>query len=311
MPQAIPAIISAGAGAIMSRKAAKAQKSAEQGQLDAAEQSRQRIEDLSQMTPEELEREYENFQMAKQQQATLSERAGKTGEYLLRDTGGISQQYMDITGREQGLTGEQLFREQGDINKALMEQVLAETRDPGAFYQSTLEPELKLMSDYINRQAQGRGLIRSGLPIEAMGRAGVELAVKEAQARLNARQNALANASTLANRFGGLQDTARGRGYDVMTQGIGARENALQALSSFYQQQAGTSAAARNRMAGGGQAGGNLYMQSANPVYTARAESAGQAAGQWGNLLSESIQGILNRPQSTIHKPVNKSEVWT
>src|SRR3990167_1992228 len=50
------------------------------------------------------------------------------------------------------------------------------------------EQELSLLQDQINRQAAQRGLATSGLPIEQLGRAGGELAVRRAQEREGIRR---------------------------------------------------------------------------------------------------------------------------
>lgn len=132
---------------------------------------------------------------------------------------------------------EQYFYEAGDIGKELYGQVLAETKDPYAYYQSTLDPQLQLAEDYINRRAQERGLLRSGIPIENMGRAGVELAIKEANARMQARAQALERANIMA---GTVQET----GLNALQRGAGlseylntnASEN-LMKLANLYQAQ--------------------------------------------------------------------------
>jgi len=50
------------------------------------------------------------------------------------------------------------------------------------------QQELDLLQDQINRQAAQRGLATSGIPIEQLGRAGVELAVRKAQEREGIRR---------------------------------------------------------------------------------------------------------------------------
>lgn len=116
-----------------------------------------------------------------------------------QDIANISRYLMGIGSAPSGylLPTEQFLRAGGDLGRTLYEQTLTEARDPYAYYESTLQPQLELTEDYINRQAQRRGLLRSGLPIEQMGRAGVELAIREAEARRQARADALARAAGL------------------------------------------------------------------------------------------------------------------
>lgn len=94
---------------------------------------------------------------------------------------------------------QQYLSQTGELGKNMYEQILSELVDPSKYYESTLLPELQIAEDYINRQAQGRGLLKSGIPIEEMGRAGVELAVKEAQNRMAVRSQAQQKAAALSD----------------------------------------------------------------------------------------------------------------
>lgn len=192
-------------------------------------------------------------------------------------TGALGQ-----VGYERALAGaqrtptEQYLYETGDVGKSLYDQILAETQDPYAYYTSTLEPQLQLAEDYINRQAQSKGLIRSGIPIEQMGRAGVDLAIKEAESRMAAREKALSRAGTLA---GGIQTT----GQTAMTTGqtladrlAAERQAALTRSAGLTEYMQGTQA---NRMADLG----NLYGQQQQFGLQGMGRQAGaaQAAGQY------------------------------
>src|SRR3990167_6330195 len=77
-------------------------------------------------------------------------------------------------------------------------QTLRGVQDPYQAYESQLQPSLRATEDYINRAYQQRGLLRSGLPIEQMGRAGVELSIREAQDRMNFRGQELARGGELS-----------------------------------------------------------------------------------------------------------------
>ena len=155
--------------------------------------------------------------------ATMYERGAGTPEEMEQyrgsfDLGNVIKQLqlyqMGIGQAPQGYIDptQQYLRETGELGQTLYGQTLAEAKDPYAYYESTLQPQLQLTEDYINRQAQGRGLIRSGIPIEQMGRAGVELAIREAEGRQNARANALQRAAGLTEYMGG---TARNRLTDL------------------------------------------------------------------------------------------------
>lgn len=127
---------------------------------------------------------------------------------------------------------EQFLREGGELGDVLYQQTLTEAKDPYAYYESDLQPQLELTQDFINRQAQNRGLIRSGIPIEQMGRAGVELAIREAEARRRARTDALSRAAGLTEHIGGTQ------------------RNRITDLSNLYGQQQQFGLSALNRQAG-------------------------------------------------------------
>lgn len=60
--------------------------------------------------------------------------------------------------------------------------------------------ELALLQDQINRQANARGLATSGIPIEQLGRAGIELAVRKASERENIRRTREADVLDLMTR---------------------------------------------------------------------------------------------------------------
>lgn len=140
------------------------------------------------MTPEEEAQYQRSFQL------------GNTIEQLLKYQQGLGEAptgYMDSTG--------QYLQQTGKVGQGLYDQVLKGIQDPDALYKSTLDPQLRLASDFINNQYNTRGLMGSGLNIEQMGRAGAELAVNEANARMTNRQNQILNASSLAGNIYGVQ----------------------------------------------------------------------------------------------------------
>lgn len=130
-----------------------------------------------------------------------------------------------------------------DLNKALYGQILSQVQNPEQYYMNTLQPELQQAQDTINSYYQKRGLLNSGLAIEGMGRAGVDLAIKQAQNKMNFRQQALQNAQTLSQ--------------NIYEMGQGGLTN----LSNLYttQQQAGQNALSRQASAATQAAGYQAY----------------------------------------------------
>jgi hypothetical protein len=204
---------------------------------------------------------------------------------------------------------EQYLYETGDIGKTLYGQILAEAQDPYGLYESTLQPQLQLAEDYINRRAQERGLLRSGIPIEQMGRAGAELAIREAAGRMNARANALQRAvnlgtdirtsgiealqtaSNLANFIAAERQAAleRAAGLTQYTQGL--QGNRLANLANLYSQQQQYGLQAMNRQAGQAQAAGQY---AAYPYQAQLGDIYGRKAAMYA-LPGQAIQtaGLL------------------
>lgn len=176
---------------------------------------------------------------------------------------------------------QQLQRGGGELGSLLYSQITDELKDPYKFYQSTLEPELALTQDTINREYQRRGLIRSGLGIEAMGRAGTELAVRSALARQQARAQALA------------------RGGSLLEYGQGVQGQNLANLSNLYGTQRGYSQTARNRQAG-------VATQAAQYAAYPYQYALGQSGGDFGGLgagLGMLAGGLLAVPTGGVSIP--------
>jgi hypothetical protein len=168
-------------------------------------------------------------------QATPEETAQYQGSF---DIGKLLQQIMQY---QQGMgqapqgymTGEQQYQRQtGPLGQAYYNQTLQGVQDPYKAYESQLQPALQLASQQINQGAAQRGLLRSGIPIEQMGRAGVDLAIKEAQDRMNFRG----------------QELARGGELTQYSQGLGQQN--LTNLSNLYGQQQQFGLNAMGRQAG-------------------------------------------------------------
>lgn len=89
----------------------------------------------------------------------------------------------------------------GEIATGLVERA----RTPDEFFQSTLDEQLEQARDIVGTRFARRGLVGSGLELEGLGRAGVDLALQEAQAREEFRQQQLANFGQLFNVSQGLR----------------------------------------------------------------------------------------------------------
>ncbi len=147
-------------------------------------------------------------------------------------------------------SGEQQLQNQGQLGQSLYSQILSQTQNPDAYYQSTLAPDLQQAQDTINTYYQKRGLLNSGLAIESMGRAGVDLAIKDAQARMASRQQALNNGLQLSQYAGNmgqtnlsnlanLYSTQQNAGLGSLSRQAGAANNAAQYQAYPYQAQLG------------------------------------------------------------------------
>ena len=240
---------------------------AEQGIQEAGETAYQR----GKMTPEEESQYKGSFNLGDIIQQILQYQMG---------VGEAPSGYLDPT--------QAFLKEGGELGQTLYGQTLQEAKDPYAYYESTLQPQLQLTQDAINREYQNRGLIRSGLGIEAMGRAGVELAIKEAEARMNARNQALQRAAGLTEYIGGQQ------------------QNRLTNLSNLYsgQQQYGLNAL--GRQAGQAQAAAQYqaypYQASLGSYY------GGQAAQQ--ALPGQLIGAAGTAAGSYLGKPVTNTYIY-
>ena len=72
-------------------------------------------------------------------------------------------------------------------------QLVQRARTPEQFFESTFAPELQLLQEQVKSRAASRGILGSGLELENLGRAGVELAIRQAQQKEAFRQNQLQN----------------------------------------------------------------------------------------------------------------------
>lgn len=146
---------------------------------------------------------------------------------------------------------QQFLNQTGDVGQNYYNQILKQSQDPYANYESSLQPALQQAQDATNQYYQKRGLINSGLAIEGMGRAGVDLAIKEAQGRMDAYQNSMGNVSgylsniqnTSQNNYGNLANlynTQQQAGQTSMGRQATGAVNAGQYYSYPYQAQLGS-----------------------------------------------------------------------
>lgn len=232
------------------------------------------------------ERVYQAGQLTPQEKAQYegSFSLGQLIESLMKSEMGLGQRPAGYQTPEQQYLGQA-----GELGQNLYAQTLSELKDPYAYYESTLQPQLQLVGDLINRNAQQRGLLRSGIPIEQMGRAGVDLAIKEAQGRMAARSQAQAKGSALA------QYTEQGA------------QNRLANLGNLYSTQQSLGGGAMNRQAGSASAAGGYWaypgQASLGDIYGRQAAMyalPGQALGAAGMALGGGMNPLASLSNSAI-----------
>lgn len=209
----------------------------------------------------------------------------------------LAQYYSGVGQAPSGyVSPEQRLQQSGALGKSYYEQTLRGTQDPYAAYESQLQPSLQLTQDLINRQAQQRGLLRSGIPLSAMGTAGVTLAVAEAQDRMRFRAEELARGGELSNWLQGQQQQQYGNLANLYGQQQTAGQNALarqagQAqiaaqyqsyapmaqLGNIYGSQGNLGAGIGGTV--GAIGGGAMGAMTGNPLYALYGAGIGGAAG--------------------------------
>ncbi len=181
-----------------------------------------------------------------------------------------------------GGNAEANFQAQGPLSSALYGQVLNQAQNPTAGWQSALAPELTQAQNQINQYYNSRGLDNSGIAIGAMGQAGVDLAIQNAQNEMTYQQQSLSNAQSLSTNAAGLQqqnlsgltgiyNTQQQAGLQsqsMANQGLEAASQ-IQAypyqaqLGSYYGAQAAQQALPGQLIGAGGQLGGDFMLASA------------------------------------------------
>jgi hypothetical protein len=167
------------------------------------------------------------------------------------DTGNMLQQlYQYFSGMGQAPAGmqnsEQQYQQQGPMAQNIYNQVSQQAQNPYAGWESSLQPNLQMATQNVNQQSNARGLLNSGQNLESLGRAGVELAVSDAQNRMAYGQQSLSNASNLSNQMygqqqqgisnmGNLYSQQQNSGLQAMQRQAGAAQNAAQYQAYPYQ----------------------------------------------------------------------------
>lgn len=215
---------------------------------------------------------YQRGQMTPQESAQYGS-SFKTGDLL-------NQLYLYKAGLGSMPTGyvqpseEELFGK-GELASTLYQSALTGAKNPYAAWESSLEPQMQLAMDAINRQAANRGLLQSGIPLEAGSRAAAEYAVADAQGRMQTRQQELARAAGV---------------YDTINQAEQQRYANAQGLYG-QQQQYGLTAMQRQAQ----QAQQAAQYQS-YPYQAQLGNAYGQEAGLWktgGSILGTVAGGAL------------------
>lgn len=243
MPVAIPlavAAVAGGATAAATSQANKQKKSAEEGLSNVATTLYER----GKMTDQEYQQWQDSF------------KSGTLLEDIQKGNLGLGQYPSGY------LSPEQQYQQTGPMSQALYNRAAMDVMDPYASYESTLQQQLGLAKDYINTQFNQRGFApggETGLAVEQMGRAGAELAIAEANARMNWRQQML-------NEGAGISQTAMNLGQ--------------QNYSNLYNQYALQQGLAQTGMQRQLQAAGQTAQIQAYPYQAQLGSAYGQGAGQ-------------------------------
>lgn len=186
------------------------------------------------------------------------------------------------------MSGVQQFQQDNPLAQTLYNQTLSQAQDPDKYFNSTLQPDLMQAQDTINTYYQKRGLLNSGLSIESMGRAGVDLALKDAQARMANRQQSLQNAQSVNQNIYGNQ------------------QQNFANLANLYSQQQGYGQNSLNRQAGGAQGAAQYQVapytaQLGNYYGGQQAMQAlpGQLIGAGGQAIMGVMTGGASMPATT------------
>ena len=104
----------------------------------------------------------------------------------------------------------------GPGSAGIFADVIARAQNPDQYFTSTLQPSLALAQDAVKARAAQRGVLGSGLELEQLGRAGVDLAIKEAAQREASRQQAYTNFRDVYGLGQGLRSRQIGTEADLV-----------------------------------------------------------------------------------------------
>jgi hypothetical protein len=204
----------------------------------------------------------------------------------------------------QNIGAEQQYQNQGPAASALYGQVLNQAQNPTQGWQSTLQPQLQQAQNQINEYYNARGLDNSGIAIGAMGEAGVDLAIQNAQSEMQYQQQSLQNASQLVNQAGavGQQNVNNLYGLQGQQQQVGLNYQKL--ADQGLEQSSGYQAYPYQAELG------NIYGTEQGLISGGAQVAAAAAMGCW--VAAEVLPGGWFGPQTVLaRKWVNyKSPIW-
>ena len=134
--------------------------------------------------------------------ATATEARTNLSFQGLRDVAGFSPEEQAILNALRGTPSTGEGGSAGDIFSDLVRRATS----PDQYYQSTYGPQLKLLEEQVKARAASRGILGSGLELENLGRTGLDLAMREGQAKEGFRRGALGDFFNLFNVGQGLRE---------------------------------------------------------------------------------------------------------
>jgi len=189
MPPAIPVIAglatagAAAGGAVLSKKAAS----------DREEKAAKRQEDIVRQERDAGDVRAAELQAKQQETARLlRERLGAVGQPTDLETqrqSRIGRLEPELERILQALTsGDRGSIASSDLGRSIEGRLRGDLDQPRTIpFEETFDPAFQLLQEQIAQQAARRGLTGSGLELESLGRAGIDLAIKKAQERQNNR----------------------------------------------------------------------------------------------------------------------------
>jgi len=261
----------------------KAEDFANQQQAEArAEQAR--LEEKYGLTPGELEREEQTFELEKKQQAELERRSGLSGEELLQEAGPTTKRlYEQVSGRL-GKSGKDLFLEEGGDPARQYYEKISRPVDEDIFNE-----ELELVRNMVNQEANRRGVFgglpQGGIRFEQLGRAGVELAIKSAR-------ESLAQKANLTQALINMSQGSRAEAGTIGERALGLSERARAELLNFLGGQQSQVAQAKGREAQVALGAAGIADRQVGASYDARYDILGQQAGEAAVTKRQGLESL-------------------